>query len=146
MSTEKTKNGIIQQHADDSWEKLRSASGPQDLLASHEKSIRTILGLSPFVADIAQSKPAILTRILQQGWHQQIDMDTVCQAFHEQINGIDSEENLLVTLRLFRAEQMAALAWRDLTNQQSIQTSLTQTSLLADIGRQRRRVPEHPLA
>lgn len=132
MSTEKTKNGIIQQHADDSWEKLRSDSSLQELLTRHENSVRTILGLSPFVAEIAQTKPALLTRILQQGWHQQIDMDAVCQAFCEQINGVDSEENLLITLRLFRAEQMAALAWRDLTNQQSIQTSLTQTSLLAD--------------
>ena len=132
MSTEKTINGIIQQHADENWQKLQDSDYPADLLTQHQSAITEILGLSPFVAGIALTKPDVFTRILRHQWHKQVDIDQVCSEFETRIAETESEEKLLAVLRLFRAEQMAALAWRDLTNQQSIQTSLTQTSKLAD--------------
>lgn len=132
MPTEKTINGIIQQHADENWQKLQDKDYPADLLLSHQDTIVEILGLSPFVTDIALTNADVFTRILQHQWHKKADIKAICHAFKTRLSEIDSEEKLLVTLRLFRAEQMAALAWRDLTNQQSIQTSLAQTSELAD--------------
>ena len=74
----------------------------------------------------------MFTRIVKHQWHKQVDIDQVCSEFTTRLTETDSEEKLLIALRLFRAEQMAALAWRDLTNQQTIQASLTQTSKLAD--------------
>lgn len=132
MSTEKTINGIIQQHIEENWQKLRDSECSVDLLQAHQPAIREIIGLSPFVTDVALTKPDIFSRILQHNWHQHVDIESVCKDFCERLNQTDTEEKLLIELRLFRAEQMAALAWRDLTNQQSIQTSLTQTSFLAD--------------
>ena len=132
MSAEKTKKRIIQQHADENWQKITESTLQAELLGSHAESIKTICGLSPFVVDVALTKPDTFSRILQHGWHNEIDINAVCQAFRDDIINVTSEEQLLSALRLFRAEQMAALAWRDLTNQQSIQTSLQQTSALAD--------------
>ncbi|GGF65978.1 bifunctional [glutamate--ammonia ligase]-adenylyl-L-tyrosine phosphorylase/[glutamate--ammonia-ligase] adenylyltransferase [Alteromonas lipolytica] len=132
MSTEKTKNGIIQQHADENWQKISAAGYPPELLAKHQDSIKAIAGLSPFVTEVALTRPVVFSRILANNWHLEIDIDSVCEQFNQRLSDISSEEELLVELRLFRAEQMAALAWRDLTNQQSIEVSLSQTSLLAD--------------
>ena len=132
MSTEKTINGIIQQHADENWQKLQGSDYPAEWLNQHQNAITEILGLSPFVAEVALTKPDVFTRIVMHQWHKQVDIDQVCSEFTARLAETDSEEKLLAALRLFRAEQMAALAWRDLTNRQTIQTSLSQTSKLAD--------------
>ena len=132
MSTEKTINGIIQQHADENWQKLQDCDYPAEWLNQHQETFTEILGLSPFVTEVALTKPDVFTRIVKHQWHKKIDIDQVCREFTSRLAETDSEEKLLIALRLFRAEQMAALAWRDLTNQQTIQASLTQTSKLAD--------------
>jgi len=132
MSTEKTINGIIHQHAEENWQKLQDSNYPPEWLTRHQEAITEILGLSPFVTEVALTKPDVFTRIVKHQWHKQVDIVQVCREFTSRLAETDSEEKLLIALRLFRAEQMAALAWRDLTNQQTIQTSLAQTSQLAD--------------
>ncbi|MDC8830312.1 bifunctional [glutamate--ammonia ligase]-adenylyl-L-tyrosine phosphorylase/[glutamate--ammonia-ligase] adenylyltransferase [Alteromonas gilva] len=132
MSTEKTTIRIIQQQAEQNWQKLLAGPAMAQLPAHSHASIQHVIGLSNFVAETALTKPSLLSNIIDNHWHTDIDIATVCRAFKQRIDEVSSEDELFVTLRQFRAEQMAALAWRDLTQQQSIEHSLLQMSLLAD--------------
>lgn len=132
MGTEKTKNGIIKDNCEQNWQRLVETGSTINLAGNQESSLKQVLGLSQFVADTLIMRPDYLLEILANQWHLTIDLQQVCSDFRAHITAVTSEEQLFTELRIFRAKHMAALAWRDLTNQQDIQTSLIQTSLFAD--------------
>lgn len=111
---------------------IAASTGAAELPTQFHDSIKQVIGLSKFITETALTKSSLFADILNHRWHTNIDMPVVCDAFKERISDVNSEDELFSSLRQFRAEQMTALAWRDLTHQQTIEQSLLQMSLLAD--------------
>lgn len=132
MSTEKTQIPIIEENVQRQWQTLEAASEQYPVFHQYQDDIKRILALSPFVGNLVTTQPGTLADILNNQWHIHADMPSICDTLTASLAQIDTEPKLLAALRKFRQLHMAALAWRDMTNQQSIQTSLSQVSLLAD--------------
>ncbi|TPV62138.1 bifunctional [glutamate--ammonia ligase]-adenylyl-L-tyrosine phosphorylase/[glutamate--ammonia-ligase] adenylyltransferase [Aestuariibacter sp. GS-14] len=132
MSTEKTQFPIIQENAELQWQKIASNIQAYPIIEQYQDDIRHVLGLSPFVGEIITAQPKWLADILTHQWHLHADIPQLCELLKSQLTGVENEIKLCEVLRQFRQIHMAALAWRDLTNQQSIDVSLSQVSVLAD--------------
>lgn len=132
MSTEKTQIPIIQENVERRWQSILAASEQFPLFSDYQNDIKQILALSPFVGELIATQPKVLAEILEHQWHIHADAASLCTLLAEQLENVESEPNLLAALRQFRQTHMAALAWRDLTHRQTIETSLSQVSQLAD--------------
>ncbi len=132
MSTEKTQIPIIAENVHRQWQTVSAASEQYPIFNQYQDDIKRIMGLSPFVGNLVTTQPGVLADILQNQWHIYADMPSICEGLTVSLAQVDTEPKLLEALRKFRQLHMAALAWRDMTNQQSIQASLSQVSLLAD--------------
>lgn len=132
MPEEKTNNTLIALNAKKRWIQFTETPHFSAQYLTHQASIVDVMGRSQFVADFILSKPELLSELLSNKWHETVDMAQLCEHITRVIAQVEDEETLLLTLRKFRSLHMAALAWRDLTQQQSIGASLQQTSQLAD--------------
>jgi glutamate-ammonia-ligase adenylyltransferase len=126
------KNDILQQQAEHYWQQFAEHPQAKELSPVSIDEIKYIFGLSQFVADYSIKYPLAFIHILTKKWHQHCDLEQECTAFNEHLNTIDDENKLHQYLREFRNQHMVAIAWRDLSAQQSIETSLQQVSALAD--------------
>ncbi|MFT5312983.1 MAG: glutamate-ammonia-ligase adenylyltransferase [Paraglaciecola sp.] len=113
------------------WQQLtESPSFSPDYLL-HQPAIEQAFALSDFIADHCLRDPHYLRVLIQQQllFSQQLDYPILME---NALKDISSEAQLHQSLRQFRNLHMLRIAWRDLLNMQSIESSLQHVSDLAN--------------
>jgi [glutamine synthetase] adenylyltransferase / [glutamine synthetase]-adenylyl-L-tyrosine phosphorylase len=95
-----------------------------------ENAIRMAFALSDFIYEQSMRKPSELATLLNSG-ELQLDAIDYEQRLASTLAELTSETDLQQQLRLFRHWQMIRIAWRDLLNLETIESSLLQVSALA---------------
>ncbi len=122
---------LVNKTAEKNWQQLSEISAIEQQPSAIQKKIKQLLGLSDFISDALLADPLKLEPLIQT-------LENPTQNFEykqwlaEQLEKVTSEPELLDCLRIFRKQQMMAIAGLDLLNLQSIERSLTLTSELAD--------------
>ncbi len=117
--------------AQDYWQQLIDAHPGNDSLHRHQRALMPVFALSDFIARSCIQDPSLLTLLLEEGLLGAAHPD-YADELRTQLRDVSEEGALHDQLRQYRRLQMVRLAWLDLTNQQDIETSLEQVSLLAD--------------
>lgn len=117
--------------ADRHWQSLLEANSGTSFHVQNETEIKSILALSDFVATSVIRTPDLLESILTLQ-NQPVASDDFEGFLKAALQGVETEQQLHVCLRQFRRLHMANIAWTDLLNRQSIETSLHRVSALAD--------------
>lgn len=113
------------------WQQLSSSQIFNSDYLVHRPAIEQAFALSDFIADHCLRDPHYLQVLIQQQllFSPQLDYRILLE---KTLSEITSEEQLQRSLRLFRNLHMLRIAWRDLLNMQSIESSLLQVSELAN--------------
>ena len=130
MPTTKLKNRIIQKKGEQAWQSLCERHPHLSEFSEHEETIIAALGCSEFIFRQCLAHPTLLSECLSK----KPVADTV-DAFSNALSPLlagQDEAGLTKALRVFRNQHMARITWLDMLNQQTIETSLTQVSALAD--------------
>ena len=130
MPTTKVKNRIIREKGEQAWQTLCERHPRLTAFSQHEETIIAALGRSEFVSRQCLAHPDLLEACLSE-----MPADTTVEAFSKALAPLllgQDETGLARALRVFRNQNMAQIAWRDVLNQQDIETSLAQVSALAD--------------
>ncbi|MDN4501625.1 bifunctional [glutamate--ammonia ligase]-adenylyl-L-tyrosine phosphorylase/[glutamate--ammonia-ligase] adenylyltransferase [Alteromonadaceae bacterium BrNp21-10] len=125
-----TTDSLIQQQGLRSWQMLVDKQGDNTLLLPHQSQIQEIFGLSDFIAESCLFDAELLPWLLLDNALQQ-DFDYTA-LLTDALQELTTEDQLSVALRNFRRRYMLHIAWRDLSNQQDITSSLLQVSQLAN--------------
>jgi len=115
---------------DERWQQLQSHQQFVVAFEMFEAQIKTAFALSEFIFEQCIKNPSWLAQLLIEKslFAERVDyQDNLVQLLAD----IDSETVLQQKLRQFRNFHMLRIAWRDLLNMQSIESSLIQVSELA---------------
>ncbi|WJG10431.1 bifunctional [glutamate--ammonia ligase]-adenylyl-L-tyrosine phosphorylase/[glutamate--ammonia-ligase] adenylyltransferase [Aliiglaciecola sp. LCG003] len=113
------------------WQRLIEKCPQWNNESSQSQSLKTVLGLSDFIAERLLSDPKLIDPLLTIA-ETQVNPDDYAQLLNTQITPLSSQDELMANLRRFRNLHMMALAYKDLLNLQTIEQSLLHTSNLAD--------------
>lgn len=117
------------------WHQLMSSAPlSQSVLAiieENKESLMCAFSRSYFFAETLIHEPSTITSLIQLP-PQSSPFKRYNGQLVERLSSVESEEQLLRCLRQFRNQEMACIAFNDVLNRQSITTSLSQVSELAD--------------
>jgi [glutamine synthetase] adenylyltransferase / [glutamine synthetase]-adenylyl-L-tyrosine phosphorylase len=130
MSQCQTSENQVLATAQHYWQSLSQAND-QNWTEKQSQQIKTIFGLSDFVAQSCIENPWILEQLLQHGLLEANKLD-FAGLLAQQLSQVESELHLQQALRQFRRLHMVRLAWRDLSHIQDIEQSLLEVSELAN--------------
>jgi len=100
--------------------------------APQVKDILSIWCLSDFVAEATTQHPKILIDLFESGdVNASYDDTALPKHLYDKIQEVQTEENLLQTLRCFRRREMCRIVWRDLLKLSSMQETTRDMTLLA---------------
>lgn len=131
MSTPLALPASLQILAQQRWDEFRQMPEFETNWHEHQLSIQQAFALSDFIFQQSIQSPSLINELL----HQQagpVSEDIYQPLLREKIQQLTNEAELNRCLRQFRNQHMAAIAWRDLLNLQSIEQSLLQVSELAN--------------
>ncbi|BFT29600.1 bifunctional [glutamate--ammonia ligase]-adenylyl-L-tyrosine phosphorylase/[glutamate--ammonia-ligase] adenylyltransferase [Alteromonas sp. D210916BOD_24] len=136
MPTGSENNMNNQQQAGKYWQQLVSSAAMTEAvleaLEHNKDSIICAFTRSYFFAQTLIQYPSTIDKLFQ-GPPKSSLFDWYNQHLLEQLVSVESEEQLLTSLRQFRNQEMACIAFNDVLNKQSISDSLGQVSALADV-------------
>ncbi len=95
-------------------------------------SFEQLFALSHYARDVAERWPALIEHTLPT-LEQPLDAATVQLALQEQLKHASDEPAQLSALRLFRHQQLVAIAWRDVVADVALEQTLADLSSLAQI-------------
>ncbi len=130
MPTTKLKNRIIREKGEQAWQTICERHPHLSEHGQHEEIIVTALGCSEFVSRQCLAHPELLADCLSDK-----PVPGTVDAFRDELTPLlqgQDEAGLAKALRVYRNKSMARITWRDVLNQQAIETSLVQVSALAD--------------
>lgn len=131
MPTPTRNNSLIEDHAEQFWQRLSESLDRSSLNDEQQEAIKSVLGHSEYVSEQLIRHPEWLNEVLEKSENTlsaediQDDIKTACSK-------AESEDALFSSLRRCRNRWMVIIAWRDLTNKQAIEDSLPLVSALAD--------------
>lgn len=115
---------------------FENLSQHQDLSALTENQLnelKTILGLSDFIADSLLRSPQLLMELFNT---ELLESKQRTEQIHHELQSLlsatEDETTLHQVLRLFRCKQMVIIAWRELLGKASLEESFEHISCLAD--------------
>jgi glutamate-ammonia-ligase adenylyltransferase len=113
------------------WQQLTASQVFNSDYLVHQHTIEQAFALSDFIADHCLRDPHYLQILIQHKllFSQQLDYVVLLENALKEVN---SEAQLQRSLRKFRNLHMLRIAWRDLLNMQTIESSLQQVSELAN--------------
>lgn len=112
------------------WLTLQSNPAFNQNWSAHQTEIEQVFCLSDFIAQSCLQRPEYLQELVDNDLVNEPEIDYAV-LLAEALTSIGSEEALFTCLRRFRNLHMLRLAWRDLLNMQTIESSLLQVSTLA---------------
>ncbi|MGB4498161.1 MAG: bifunctional [glutamate--ammonia ligase]-adenylyl-L-tyrosine phosphorylase/[glutamate--ammonia-ligase] adenylyltransferase [Methylococcaceae bacterium] len=108
-------------------EKLAAVNLPENFAQSMVK----VWAMSEFVVENCTKKPEILLELIQSGdLFRRYDENTYCEKLAQK--AIETESELMTTLRHFRRNEMIRIAWRDIADWEELTQILHELSWLAD--------------
>jgi len=124
---------LITQTAERHWQRLEEvwSEGLLQLTLSQQQELKTVLGLSDYVATQLSRHPEWI-RSLFAGDLQLIERQSFDTELHGKLASATSEDMAKAVLRRFRNYQMVRLAWRDFLDYASLEESLLDLSALAE--------------
>lgn len=124
---------LIAQTAERHWQRLEEvwSEGLSQLTPSQQQELKTVLGLSDYVAAQLSRHPEWI-RSLFAGDLQLIERQSFDTELHAKLASATSEDMAKAVLRRFRNYQMVRLAWRDFLDYASLEESLLDLSALAE--------------
>ena len=131
MPTPTGNNSLIEEYAEQFWQRLCESANGQSFSSDQEVLIRTVLGRSEYVAEQLIRHPQWVQDLLAQS-DAPLSCEVLQKDIRERCSQAETEDALLNALRQCRNRWMVDIAWRDLTNSQAIGDSLTLVSALAD--------------
>ncbi len=131
MPTPTGNNSLIEEYAEQFWQRLSESANGQSFSSDQEELIRTVIGRSEYVAEQLIRHPQWLQDILEHS-NTPLSCEMMQKDVEEACAKAETEDALLSALRQCRNRWMVSIAWRDLTNSQAIADSLTLVSALAD--------------
>ncbi|MGL4640827.1 MAG: bifunctional [glutamate--ammonia ligase]-adenylyl-L-tyrosine phosphorylase/[glutamate--ammonia-ligase] adenylyltransferase [Shewanella sp.] len=123
----------ISQAAERHWQRLEEvwSAGLAQLTSTAQQELKTILGLSDYVAAQLCRHPEWINALLS-GDLKLLDRKDYGIALQQQLASASTEEAAKAVLRRFRNYQMVRLAWRDWLNYACLESSLLDLSALAE--------------
>lgn len=103
----------------------------EQLLPDQLASLRSVLGLSDFVAEQLCRHPEWINEFFQQGFNRP-ERQHFTAALHELMQDVSTEDQAKQVLRQFRNKQMVRLAWCDFLGLSPLENSLLDLSVLAE--------------
>ena len=101
--------------------------------ASQLAELKTVLGLSDFIADSLMKQPELLAELYESGLLQLAERTELLQGeLKDNLSATTDETQLHKVLRQFRRKHMVIIAWRELLGLASLAESFKHISLLAD--------------
>lgn len=124
---------LITQTAERHWQRLEEvwSEGLSQLTSSQQQELKTVLGLSDYVAAQLSRHPEWISSLFA-GDLQLIERQDFDTKLHTKLAAATSEELAKSVLRRFRNYQMVCLAWRDFLDYASLTESLLDLSALAE--------------
>ena len=135
MPTDSKNNIDNRQRGHIFWQQLTEKSIPPDAIVHRQDDLCHAFSCSTFLAETVIANPDWLQDIVSPSDSSVIDVKPLTfyqDALSTELQRVTNEDSLLKALRQFRNKHMAAITYRDVLNQQSIETSLSQVSALAD--------------
>lgn len=127
---------VLRSEVELAWEAYAAACGEAGLPVIHPDLLPTLGQVwagSRFVAQSCAIDPAMLAGLLDSGDLLRTYAEDTCQRrLARQLERCGSEAELMKTLRWFRRREMVRIAWRDLTGWSDLETTLRETSWLAE--------------
>ena len=126
-----TLSGPLNDLANKRWQQLTELPEFDPQWRQHQQIIEQAFALSDFVASHCLKTPQLLSELINQQllFSEQLDFQHLLE---QHIAPSQDENSLNKLLRQFRTCHMLRIAWRDLLNMQSIESSLQQVSKLAN--------------
>jgi len=129
------------------WQQLLTAPAMSEndkvIVEAHSETLKQAFSRSAFLAETLIQKPSFVSRIvehyrpLEKSEELQSIGTTIYSDYHtaldDKLQGVVSEDDLMQVLREFRNKEMARIAFLDVLNKQSIETSLIHVSALANV-------------
>ena len=112
------------------WLALQSSPAFRQNWSAHQGVIEQVFSLSDFIADSCLHRPEYLQELVENDLVHATELDYGL-LLAEALTSVGTEDELFTCLRRFRNLHMLRLAWRDLLNMQTIESSLVQVSILA---------------
>ena len=126
-----TTDNLLYSQGQRAWQMLLDKQDCHVQLEPFVDKIVEIFGLSDFIAESCRLDNGILSWMLIED-NLAVSHFDYTDMLQQQLQELQTEEQLAKVLRDFRRRYMVHLAWRDLTNLQDIETSLMQVSMLAN--------------
>jgi glutamate-ammonia-ligase adenylyltransferase len=114
------------------WQRLAQTAAVDTLTTEQQTQLQAILGLSDFISEHLITKPELLSPLLAALADPNVQVDYAAE-LEAALCGVADENELGVTLRVFRHTHMLIIAALDLLNLQNIKVSLIRSSELADV-------------
>jgi [glutamine synthetase] adenylyltransferase / [glutamine synthetase]-adenylyl-L-tyrosine phosphorylase len=124
------------------WQRLRESADPvvlqeiESLLKNneHQDQLTTCWVGSEFAAELCIKHPHWLQQLLiDNQLHEEKNLLAYDNALQQQLAAINSDEELLRALRLFRNQAMLRIIWRDFNRIANTQQTITELSYLAEV-------------
>jgi glutamate-ammonia-ligase adenylyltransferase len=131
MSKQSPLSEPLQHLAQQRWQDLQHLSEFNSQWLDDQHDIQTAFALSDFIFEHCIKAPQVLTQLLMDVKSIEVMPDYVT-LLSQLIANVSNDVELHRCLRQFRNQQMMCIAWRDLLNMQTIETSLQQVSALAN--------------
>jgi glutamate-ammonia-ligase adenylyltransferase len=131
MSISPLLNSELLELAAQRWQQLTASQDFHSDYLSHQDAIEQAFALSDFITEHCLREPFYLQALIQRQLLCTAELD-YSTLLAESLAQVSSEVQLQQKLRQFRHLHMLRIAWRDLLNMQSIESSLKQVSELAN--------------
>ncbi|MCW8995144.1 MAG: bifunctional [glutamate--ammonia ligase]-adenylyl-L-tyrosine phosphorylase/[glutamate--ammonia-ligase] adenylyltransferase [Psychromonas sp.] len=103
------------------------------LTQKQQSDLKTVLGLSDFVADALLKSPQLIRELfVEQLLESKLRTTQIKKELQSLLADIKDEAQLHKVLRLFRRKQMVIIAWRELLTKASLEESFEHLSYLAE--------------
>ncbi|QJR82894.1 bifunctional [glutamate--ammonia ligase]-adenylyl-L-tyrosine phosphorylase/[glutamate--ammonia-ligase] adenylyltransferase [Alteromonas pelagimontana] len=132
MPTQKIKNRIIEEHAQQYWLRFQEACAAHPQLLDLQDKIKPLFGLSEFITEQCLRHPQWAVDICDALSAAPDKVSDYAANLDDALANVKNEDELLAALRQYRHREMAIIAALDLMNYQTIEVSLKKVSALAD--------------
>ena len=136
-------NDVLQAQALAALNRMQESTDLSVFNDRQSKLLAHTLGLSPFVAEVLQRRPELVSNLLAEKSPLFVgrNEEQMRELLAPQVEACETEEQLMTVLRKFRNAEQARIIWRDLcnlgaddsTSNSTLDSTLAEASALADV-------------
>jgi glutamate-ammonia-ligase adenylyltransferase len=116
---------------------LADSGAWSESVASSKKTVASaarVLASSEYVSDVVQRYPEMLPALVESNdLFEKITRDSLELAFSKVVGPVETDDQFMRRLRLFRHRELSRIVWRDISGWADCATTLEELSALADV-------------